>query len=168
METGLQQTRIILLSTALAITVMLCGCGYAIHKKAGLPFQKIAIGLIENRTLEPKLQDKLHKALVEEFMRQGISVDPSAPHNLTGTIRTFEMVNIAEKSDVSTDFMVRITADFRLSDKEGKIRELNNFSYHVYFTGAGDLGLLLASKEVAEESALANISSAVVGALIYQ
>ncbi len=56
------------------MVLSLSGCGYTIHTKASLPFEDIQIGTIENKTYEPKLQDRLNKSLTEEFLKQGIAV----------------------------------------------------------------------------------------------
>ena len=50
------------------------GCGYKFQGRATLPFDSVRIGRIENRTFEPKLEDKLQKALADELIKNGISV----------------------------------------------------------------------------------------------
>ena len=64
----------LILWSVLAGAFLLSGCGYSVHRQSDLPFSEIQIGTIENKTLEPKLQDKLHTALTEEFMQNGIMV----------------------------------------------------------------------------------------------
>lgn len=159
-----------LLVLAVALILFVTGCGYSIHGQASLPFREIGIGDIENRTLEPKLQDKLHRALVEEFRKQGISVTPSAEYRITGVINNFNMVGLSEKEDIVVEYSVIVNADFRLVDREGKVREIKNITspFIVSFTGSEDLGRLLATREIAEERALRDIAMEIVGVLIYK
>lgn len=58
--------------------LVISGCGYTLRNKATLPFDSIQIVRIENKSLEPKLQDRLYLALTQEFLKQGISVSPAA------------------------------------------------------------------------------------------
>lgn len=153
-----------------ALTLVLSGCGYTLHRHAALPFTEIQIGLIENRTFEPKLQDILRRALVDEFQKQGIRVSTSAQHTLSGVVRKFSMVGVAEKKDVITEFQMTVLADFRLSGGKGPAREFRDIAppFIVTFTGTDDFGTLIANKEAAEEKAMEDLASQIVGALIYQ
>lgn len=159
---------VFLLMTGIMIAVS--GCGYTIHGQGSLPFREISIGMLENRTLEPKLQDKLFKALTEEFLKQGVVVTPSAAMQITGVIKQFEMISLSEKKDVTVEYRVNIVADFRVKENDGKVRDLRKISspFIVSFSGAGDIGSLIASKEPAEDRVMADVAMEVVGALIYK
>lgn len=160
--------------THLGLTLFLCsviaGCGYSIHRHADLPFTEIKIGRIENKTLEPKLQDKLHRALTEEFLKQGISVEPEAELELKGIIHHFQMSGLSEKSGVIVEYQVNITADFSLTDQKGAVKKLKNIKspFIVSFSGSQDLGLLLANRDLAEEKAARDVAMQIVRELIYQ
>ncbi len=146
----------------------LCGCGYSIHPQSALSIKEIEIGLIENRTLEPKLQDKLHRALTEELMKQGIRVSRGADHKIVGTIKGFELVGLSEKGGVMVEYRVQVSAQFKLLDREGKVVTARDISspFIVTLTDQGDLGRLLAQKDIAEEQAMSDISMEVVGAIL--
>ena len=148
----------------------LFGCGYSLHSHASLPFDEISISMIENKTFEPKLQDRLHRALTEEFLKQGISVSNSAKFRLAGTINGFDMVGLSEKNDVVIEYRVTVSTEFRLTGSDGEVKQTINISspFIVSFTGAEDMGVLLATKEVAEERAMADVAMEIVGALIYK
>lgn len=150
--------------------VLLNNCGYSIHGHDALPFTEIKIGLIENKTLEPKLQDKLHKALTEEFLKQGIRINPAAKLKLTGIIHKFNMVSLSTKKGITIEYRVIINADFKLLDEKGDIKEIKNISspFIVSFTGSEDFGRLLANKDIAEEKALSDVAMQIVGSLIYR
>jgi hypothetical protein len=154
----------------MAITLLLSGCGYSLQRHAALPFTEITLGRIENATLEPKLQDKLFEALTQEFLKQGISVLPSAKLKLIGTIKGFDLISLSEKNGITAEYRVVVNITFRLLDEEGKTKRTMTVSspFIVSFTGSPDLGTLLATKEAAEGQAMADIAMEVVGELIYK
>jgi outer membrane lipopolysaccharide assembly protein LptE/RlpB len=157
-------------AVSVLIVILLTGCGYSVQRHAELPFTEISLGRIENATLEPKLQDKLFEALTQEFMKQGISVDPSAKLKLTGTINGFDMSGLAEKNGVIVEYRIVVNITFRLLDEEGKTRKTMTIKspFIVSFTGSPDLGTLIATKEVAEQRAMADIAMELVGELLYK
>ncbi len=150
--------------------ILLSSCGYSIHRHAALPFTELDIGLIENKTLEPKLQDKLHRAIVEEFLKQGISISLAAEHKLTGIINDFQMVTLSEKEGITVEYRVIINAEFKLLDAQGAVMEIKRIDspFIVSFRGTEEFGRLLANKDIAEEKALDDIAIQIVGALIYR
>jgi outer membrane lipopolysaccharide assembly protein LptE/RlpB len=154
---------------SLVTGLLLSGCGYSIYGHSELPFTAIQIRTIENKTLEPKLQDKLHKALTEEFMKNGIMVSPVADTKLSAVIHTFDMTVLSEKQGIAIEYRVVIRADFTVEDKEGK-KELKKIDspFIVSFVSSEDISTLLAKKELAEERALKDVAMRIVGALIYK
>jgi len=163
----------ILISSLLAACCLLLtayGCGYTIHGKALLPFDSIQIGKIENTTLEPKLQDRLHRALAEEFLKQGIAVYPDAGYKLSGTIYQYELVILSEKADIAAEYEVIINGDFRLIDPSGNIKEFKKIGspFIVSFQSSNMLEDVLASKELASEKAIKDMAMEIVAVLIYR
>jgi hypothetical protein len=154
-----------------SMLIALCfgGCGYTIHGKTSLPFDSIQIGKIENITVEPKLQDRLHETLTEEFLKQGIAVYPDAGYKLIGTINQFELRILSEKADIATEYEVLIKGDFKLIDPSGNIKEFKNIGspFIVSFSGPGPLDELIASKELASEKAIRDMAMEIVAILIY-
>ncbi len=150
--------------------LFLSGCGYSVQRHTALPFTEISLGRIENATLEPKLQDKLYEALTNELLKQGISVDPSAKLKLIGTIKSFDLVGLSEKNGVMAEYKVVVNITFSLLDEQGKTTKTMTVAspFIVSFTGSSDLGTLLATKEVVEERAMADIAMELVGELIYK
>ncbi len=147
-----------------------CGCGYSIHPQSALPAKEVEIGLIENTTLEPKLQDKLQRALTEEFMKQGIRVVRGADYRITGVVNSFELVGLSEKGGITVQYRVSVVAEFKVFKREGKLLATKKISspFIVSLTDPGALGSLLAMKDTAEERAMADIAMEVVGALIFR
>ncbi len=146
------------------------GCGYAIHKKSELPFDAIQITRIENKTLEPKLQDRLYNAITAEFLKQGISVQKNTGYKLNGTIKKFELKVLSEKSDVAVEYEVTIIGDFKLIDPDGKTKEFKNIGspFIVSFSGTGLLNELIANKENITEKAVKDMAADIVATIIYR
>jgi len=154
---------------SLVTGLLLSGCGYSVHRQSELPFSEIQIGTIENKTLEPKLQDKLHKALTEEFMKNGIMVSPFADTKLSAVVHTFDMTILSEKEEITIEYRVFMRADFTLEDKTGK-KEFRNIDspFIVSFASSEDISTLLAKKELAEAKAMKDVAMRIAGALIYK
>ena len=148
----------------------LFGCGYTLHGKASLPFQAIHIGIIENRTVEPKLQDKLYQTLTDEFLKQGIAVYPAADYQLKGKIDQFELRIMSETSDVATEYEVIIKGDFTITGPSGYIKELKDVGspFIISFSATDNLTGLLALKELASDRAVRDMASEIVATLIYR
>jgi len=146
------------------------GCGYTIRNKASLPFKEIKIGRIENKTFEPKLQDRLFRALTEEFLKQGVDVSPVAGYKLDCTIHDFELKILSEISSVAVDYEVTVKADFTLTDPAGKTKEFRNTEspFIISFSGPGPLNDLIAAKELASERAMTEVAVEIIGGLIYR
>jgi len=159
-----------LLGFFILIAIMLPGCGYNIYRQGNLPFTEIEIGLIDNRTFEPKLQDKLHAALSEEFVKHGIAVKSGGATKISAVIHVFAMTILSEKQDFTTEYRVDIHTDFIVEDKNKKRAEHKNISspFIVSLTTPDDLGRLLGMKELAEKRAMEDIAMRIVGVLVYK
>ncbi|MBA4372698.1 MAG: hypothetical protein C0402_07510 [Thermodesulfovibrio sp.] len=155
---------------SLFVMIILHGCGYHLYSQASLPFREIAIDTIENRTVEPGLQDMLHRAVVEEFTRQGISVNPSARQRLSAVVQKFDMPSLSEKDGFSREYRIVVGVDFTLTDEHGQKRYIKNLGspFMAPFAGADELGRLLASKRIAVEGALRDVAQQLIGLLIYK
>jgi outer membrane lipopolysaccharide assembly protein LptE/RlpB len=166
----IQKLFYMLLVLSCNLLLVLSGCGYSLHTKASLPFDAIRIGTIENKTLEPKLQDGLNRSLTGEFLKQGITVQNNAGYKLEGVIHKFELRVLSEKSDVASEYEVTIKGDFRLVDPAGKIKEFKDIGspFIVSFYGSGKLNELIAHKEQASERALKDMAAEIVATLLYR
>ncbi len=166
----IQKLFYILLFLSCNLLLVLSSCGYSLHTKASLPFDAIRIGSIENKTLEPKLQDGLNRSLTGEFLKHGISVQNNAAYKLEGVIHKFELRVLSEKSEVASEYEVAIKGDFRLVDPAGKIKEFKDIGspFIVSFYGSGKLNELIAYKEQAAERALKEMAAEIVATLLYR
>ena len=149
---------------------VLSGCGYSLYTHRDLPFKEINIGTIENKTLEPKLQDKLHAALTEEFMKNGIMVDPYAGTKISAVLNKFDITVLSEKEEITIEYRVLISADFIVEHKDGSKKDFRKIDspFIVSFASSEDLAALLAKKELVEERAMRDVAIRIIGALIYK
>ena len=153
---------------SMLLALCLFGCGYTLHGKAALPFDAIQIERIENRTLEPKLQDRFHRVITEEFLKHGVTISPNADYKLSGTINFFEMYVLAER-DVAVEYEVVMRGDFKLVGPSGDTKDIKGVGspFIVSFPGSGLLEDVLALKELASDRALRDMATEIVGILIY-
>ncbi|MFZ6016069.1 MAG: LPS assembly lipoprotein LptE [Nitrospirota bacterium] len=151
--------------------LLVVGCGYSLHTKTSLPFDSIQIGKIENKTLEPKLQDRLHKALTEEFLRHGIQVGATGSgYRLECIINHFDLNTLSEKNDITVEYEVVIRGDFKLIDPSGNAKDFKDIGspFIVSFPSSGRLGDVLADKELVSERAVRDMAMEIVAVLVYK
>ncbi|MDI6800953.1 MAG: LPS assembly lipoprotein LptE [Thermodesulfovibrionales bacterium] len=146
------------------------GCGYTIQTRANLPFDAISIGKIENKTLEPKLQDRFSRALAETFSEYGFHVDPSSRHLLECEITKFELMPVAERNMTAIQYILDIKAKFTVRDlKSGtSVVILVETPFITYFTSADRVEAILAQKELSTDSALRNLAQELIRRIIYE
>ncbi|MBI4683601.1 MAG: hypothetical protein HY755_00185 [Nitrospirae bacterium] len=149
--------------------LLLAGCGYKFQGRETLPFDSVRIGKIENKTVEPKLEDKLHRALAEELTKYGITITKSAEHIISGVIESFELKPLSEKEGLAVEYEIVIKGRFFLTRPDGKIIELRNKgAFIVSFYSGGNIQEIMASKEQAIENALKNLSSEIRAGIAYK
>jgi len=154
---------------SLLFALCLFGCGYTLQSRTTLPFNSIQIQGIENKTVEPKLQDMFYRAVTEEFLKHGISVQSHADYKLSGTINRYKLNVLSERSGVAVEYEVIIKGDFRLVGPSGNAKDIKNIGspFIVSFPVSGPLEDVLAFKELASERAIRDMAMEVVAALIY-
>jgi len=164
-----------LVKIGLVISVLLAalvsGCGYTLQGRTDLPFETVSLGTIQNTTVEPKLQDRMSRLLAETLMQYGIDVRPAARYKIEGSIVTFTLTPVAEKSLTAIEYQITIVANFILIDMQTQKKEyLANVSspFYTYFRSSGQLVSVLAQKEVATESALKDLSQELLRRMLYK
>jgi hypothetical protein len=167
---------LLIVLSSMLYALCLVGCGYTLQNRTALPFDSIQIEGIENKTIEPKLQDRLYSALTEEFLKHGISVQSNADYKLSGTINLYELSVLSTRRDIASargdiamEYEVVIRGDFRLVGPSGDAKDFKNIGspFIVSFPVFGMLEDVLAFKELASERAIRDIAMEIVAALIY-
>lgn len=149
--------------------LVLAGCGYKLYTRDLLPFDAIAIGTIENKTHEPKLEDRFNRMLAETFAQYGYRIAPSAPYSLEGEITRFKLTPRAEQNLVATQYEVVIEATFQLIDREHNrsIPLIAGSPFITSFGSTGKIETVLAQKELATLGAMRNIAEDLARRITY-
>jgi outer membrane lipopolysaccharide assembly protein LptE/RlpB len=144
------------------------GCGYTLYGKADLPFPSIAIGKIVNKTFEPRLEDRMQVALVDELMKSGFRIDAHSGHRIVGSMTAFELRPLSTTAGVAVEYEVTVRGDFTLVDPSGKTRPLRNHGvFIVSFPSTDALQGVIALKEKATETALRDLSIEIIASILY-
>lgn len=157
-------------SWACGILFVIClsGCGYSLQGRTDLPFLSISLGKIENRTYEPRIEDRLQVALAEELMKSGFVIDADSGYGIGGVINTFVLKALSEKSGTAVQYEVEIRGAFRLYEPSGASRPLaGGGAFIVSFQSADKIEDVKAREERATEKALKDLSSELVASLLY-
>ncbi|MCD5411854.1 LPS assembly lipoprotein LptE [Thermodesulfovibrionales bacterium] len=144
----------------LAISGLMGCAGFVMQTRADLPFDTISIGIIENKTVEPGLQDRFNRVLADTLAEYGFRLCPLSRYILEGEITAFNLKPVAERLLVATRYEIIIKATFRLIDREtGKSVPLVAESPFVAsFSSVGKLERVIIQKELSTETALRNLS----------
>lgn len=146
------------------------GCGYNVQTRSNLPFDSIEIGKIENKTVEPKLQDMFNKTLSEILYEYGFDIKTHCRYILEGDINSFALEPLVEKSLVATQYRIVIKADFRIKDTlTNKIIPVKiKVPFITTFSSAENLQMVISAKEIATKEAIKNISQEIVRSIVYK
>lgn len=149
--------------------ITLFGCSYSIQRQSNLPFESISIGKIENKTIEPKLQDKFQRILTETFMEYGFRIDPLSRYMIEGSLISFDLKPLAERSLTVTEYEVIIKANFILFDTKTNDKIPINIRrpFITYFPVFGRIEDILVNKEIATNKAIKDISLEITRSIIY-
>ena len=117
-----------------SLFILVSSCGYHMVGSRFLPFDSINIKHVDNRTYEPRLEDKLHNALSEEFINQGIKVEgPSADITLEAAITRFELGAIGVVDESIREQEIIMLVDIKVIDK-GNVIEFKSMGSPILIT----------------------------------
>ena len=155
-----------LFTAVLLFTVF--GCGYQIVGSKHLPFNSVTIKPVQNKTYEPKLEERLHKALSEEFISQGINVmTVNGDISIETTITIFELGSIAAVNENVQEQTITMRVDVKIIDKE-RVIEFNSMEspIRITFQSTGTVSDSVMQKERAIDKACREIAGEIVGKMI--
>ena len=118
-----------LIFPSLFVLLMVCSlsCGYRFAGSGNLPegVQKVSVAIFKNNTAETGLENTFTNDLIYEFIRSGRTVLPdqeNADAVISGTVRSIGVASAARSdSSSSTERRVTITADIKLTAKDGRV-----------------------------------------------
>jgi hypothetical protein len=155
---------------SILLWIFASGCGYTLQTRQNLPFQEIELGRIQNLTHEPKLEDRLARALATTFPEYGIEISPSARYRMEADITGFELNVLSEQSLYAAEYQVRAITTVRIIDRQtNKVTTLSSSGPFVtYFRTTGGIEAVLAGKDLAVERGMRDIAQDILHRVIYQ
>ncbi len=149
-----------------SVFLLLAGCGYNFVSSA--PIDTVKLGEIKNMTLEPGMQDQFYETLALELVRKGISIDPSAPYTITGTLEKVAVGNLVMKDHLTVQYEVTVRGDFFLEGPGKRKRPLRKSNvFIVTFVRMGALEGVISERERAIKIALKDLSAELAAAILY-
>lgn len=145
---------------------LLSGCGYRVLRNAGdLELSSLHAAGVRNQTMEPRLEDLLHEALVEELLRDRrvrlVPEDASAM-TLQSTLTRFRLRATAESDSSVTQYEIELTGNFRVVDNRtgDTVRDLLGLQAPIRETFSVDANVTLTRvrQEEAEERATRSLA----------
>jgi len=166
--TGKRHTFYFLLLTSCFLLVL--SCGYRFIGSGSLPFDSVTIRPVMNKTYEPKLEERMHMALSQEFINQGMEVKAAASDAvLETTIITFALGAVAAVDETVKEQEIIMHVDLRLTSN-GKTTEFNSVAspIKITFQSTGTVRESVAHKEAAADKACREIAKEIVSKIIIE
>ncbi len=145
-------------------------CGYRFIGSRSLPFDSITIKPVKNNTYEPKLEERMHMALSNEFINQGMEVKAAGSDAvLETTIMTFALGAVAAVDETVKEQEIIMQVDLRLTSN-GKITEFKSMvsPIKITFQSTGTVSESVAHKETAADKACREIAKEMVSKIIIE
>lgn len=133
-----------------------------------LPFDSITIRAVQNKTYEPRLEEKLHYALSSEFINQGISVNKTGGDvELEAAVTSFLLGAVGAVDEAVKEQELIMEVDIRIADR-GRVTEFNNMRspVKITFESTGSVTRSAANKEMATKKACSEIAKEIVSQII--
>ncbi len=151
------------------LVFFLSSCGYSLHERKDFRVEDVRIGKIENRTTEPRLDDKLAAALSNEMLREGLILKDDSKNEVYGTIDKIQYLGISETGIVFNAYEIILKGKFYLRTADGKSIQLRGENpFITTFPASADLNTVFADREVALDSALKGLSTEIVSGIVYK
>ncbi|RJR15898.1 MAG: hypothetical protein C4581_11130 [Nitrospiraceae bacterium] len=152
------------------LAILVSSCGYRFIGSGSLPFDAITIKPVINNTYEPKLEERMHMALSNEFINQGMEVRSAGTDAvLETTIITFALGAVAAVDETVKEQEIIMNVDLRLISN-GKITEFNSVAspIKITFQSTGTVNESVARKESAADKACREIAKEIVSKIIIE
>ena len=149
-------------------SLFVSSCGYHIIGSRSLPFRSITIKPVQNKTYEPGLEERLHNALSNEFINQGIGVNMSGGDVVLETIITiFQLGAIGAVDETVKEQELLMRADIKITDNDRVIEFKNTASpIKITFQSTGTVSESVSERERATDKACKEIATEIVSRII--
>ncbi len=152
----------------IAVCLFIASCGYRMTGSRLLPFNSITIKPVLNKTYEPGLEERLHNALSNEFINQGIEVRASGGDvELEATVTAFLLGAVGSVDGIVKEQELIMKVDIKLTDK-GRVTEFRAMQspIKITFQSTGTVSESAAHKESAADKASREIAKEIVSRII--
>ena len=163
-----RSAQVFLRGIIVVLVLFLSSCGYRFVGSTLLAFDSINIKHVENKTYEPRLEDRLHLALSKEFINLGIAVNAGDSEvALEATVTDFELGAIGAVDEVVKEQELIMTADIRILNNEN-VTEFKGMQspIKITFQTTGTVSEAAARKDAAIDKACSEIAKEIVGRII--
>jgi hypothetical protein len=133
-----------------------------------LPFDSITIKAVKNKTYEPRLEEKMHYALSNEFINQGISVKKQGGDvELEASVTSFLLGAVGAVDETVKEQELIMEVHIKISDR-GKVTEFKHMKspIKITFEATGSVAQSAANKERATAKACSEIAKEIVSRII--
>lgn len=146
----------------------LISCGYHMTGSRILPFHSITIKPVKNNTYEPGLEERLHNALSNEFINQGIEVKSSGGDvELETTVKIFQLGAVGAVDEIVKEQELFMQVHITLKDKDRVIDFKSMQSpLKITFESTGTVSETVARKDRATDKASKEIAREIVSQII--
>jgi outer membrane lipopolysaccharide assembly protein LptE/RlpB len=151
-----------------SLFLLLISCGYHMTGSKLLPFNSVTIRPVQNKTYEPRLEERLHNALSDEFIDQGIEVKTSGGDvELQAAITSFQLGAIGAVDETVKEQEIIMRVDIKLTDKD-RVTEFKRMRspIKITFESVGNVSQSVANKERATDKASREIAREIIGKII--
>ena len=150
------------------VSLSFFSCGYHMVGSKPLPFDSIEIKRVNNKTYEPRLEERLHTALAEEFLTQGIKVvSANGDVSIETTITAFELSSIATIDEKVQEQAITMRVDVKITDKS-RVIEFSSMEspIRITFPSYGTVSDSVIQKDRAINKACSEIAREIIGKMI--
>lgn len=154
--------------TVLVLALFISSCGYRVVGSSLLPFDSIKIAHVENKTYEPRIEDKLHLALSKEFTNLGIAVNAADfKVVLEAVVTSFKLGAVGAVDEIIKEQELIIITDIRILEN-GNVSEFKGMQSPIKITyqTTGTVSEAAARKDAAIDKACREIAKEIVGRII--
>lgn len=147
---------------------LVSSCGYRMIGSKFLPFDSITIKPVLNQTYEPRLEEKMHNALSEEFIRQGIRVKADGSTVYLETVVTnfgLSAVGMDDEKVVEQSISMNVNVKIVEAGKATEFRSMRS-PINITFQSTGTVSETVANKERAIDKASREIAKEIVSRII--
>lgn len=159
----------------LTVFFLAVSCGYHVVGSRPLPFHTVTIEPVHNKTYEPRLEERMHQALSDEFISQGINVksgsgggdvvEGSAVIETTVTKFALGALGAVDEFVKEQEILMLVNVKATINGHVSEFKSMES-PIKITFQSTGTVSESVARKERATDKACREIAREIVSRLI--